>query len=150
MLHVVKGTPPAEECRGHRDLAGSEVDARSIAKASAGNKSRSIGHPCWYRAGRAGDCDVYWHPSSGLCIERDHSHLEMCLDPVEFFVDPADYRHLAEDVAINPGLIQSMPEDLHLAFVAEEMESQQRAAEDWVDTQAKDEMLAHVAETEVF
>jgi hypothetical protein len=74
----------------------------------------------------------------------------MCLDPVAFFVDPADYRHLAEDVAINPALVEAMPEDLHLAFIAEEMDAQQRAGQGWADAQVKDEMRAHTSPTEVF
>lgn len=150
MLHVIEGTPPAEECRGNRDLAGSEVDARSIAGHSAGNKGRSVGYRSWWRVGRAEDCDVYQHQDGIRAIERDHSYLEAYTGPVEFFVDPDDYRHLAEDVAINPGLIQSMPGDLYLAFIAKEREAQARAAADWADTQVKDEMRAHTAKTEVF
>jgi hypothetical protein len=145
MLHVVEGTPPAEECRGHRDLAGSH-NAQSVTGHSAGDKGRSVGYSCWYFVGRAQGCDVYWHPGSGLAIERDHSYLESYTGPVEFLVD----RRLAEEVAINPALIQSMPEDLHLAFLAKEEEAQALAAQDWADTQVKDEMRAHVARTEVF
>jgi hypothetical protein len=153
MLHVVKGTPPAEDGQGSKlDRAGSrKEDARSIAKASDGNKGRSIGHPCWYRVGRAQDCDVYWHPSFGLCIERDHSSLEDYTGPVEFLANPDDYRHLSEDVAINRNLIDAMPDDLYEAFeLAEEDAQAYRVAEDWADTQVKDEMRTHVAETEVF
>jgi hypothetical protein len=146
MLHVVKGTPPAEEDNGGRQ----EVSSTSIAANAPKDKGRSVGHPTWYRVGCAGDCDIYWHPAVGVAMEVDHRHLVDYAGRVTYFVNPDDYRHLADDVAINPALIQSMPEALHLAFIAKEEEAQQRAAADWADTQVKDEMRAHVAETEVF
>jgi len=149
MLHVIEGTPPAEERRGHRDLAGSH-NAQSVAGHSAGDKGRSVGHPTWYRVGRAQDCDVYWQPGWSFGIERDHAYLEKYAGPVEYFVDPDDYRHFAEDVATNPALIQAMPEDLHLAFLAKEEEAQERSAADWADTQVKDEMRAQSVPVELW
>jgi hypothetical protein len=145
MLHVME-TPPTNEGR----VEPASYNAQSVTGHNAGDKGRSVGHPTWYRVGRVGDCDVYWHPVVGVAMEVDHRHLVDYAGRVTFFVDPDDCRRLAADVAINPALIQAMPEDLHLAFLAKEEEAQARAAQDWADTQVKDEMRAHVARTEVF
>jgi hypothetical protein len=144
-LHETK-TPTTNDGR----VEPASYNAQSVTGHSAGDKGRSVGHPTWYRVGCAGDCAVYWHPVVGVAMEVDSRHLVDYAGPVKYFGNPHDFRRLYTDVAINPGLIEAMPEELHLAYIALEMVVQVRFAEDWADTQVKDEMRAHVARTEVF
>ena len=115
-------------------------------------RGRSLAYASWYRAGRTLETlrkDVYVHPVQGKAIEFEHAHL-VAYDgrPVEWFHDLEDFFQLADDIAVNPGLLLALPYDVHEAFIRTEEELEMDREQDRIADLGKD--LAHVAHTEVF
>ncbi|MDD3134883.1 MAG: hypothetical protein PHF64_00130 [Methanoregula sp.] len=91
---VAKSEPRPDRAGLISPVAAGEVTSgdRIVVQGREKIKCRSDGHPCYYRVGRKGHEDVYWHPGIGYAIEHDWHDLEALHDlaGVVFFPEHAD------------------------------------------------------------
>lgn len=91
----VKSSPGPCEAGGFPPVAagGSKTSGNErLLEVHLESQGRSLRYPTYYRVGRKGREDVYWHPVTKYAIERDHNNLVELRDTagVSFFPEMAD------------------------------------------------------------
>ena len=85
---------------------------QSIATGTLNAKTpRSVQYSTHYRVGMLDHCAVYFHPLSGLAVEKDHSYLVGLRG--DCVIEWTEMPELIEAHELNPSLVKTLPDGLY-------------------------------------